>query len=142
MGSHLLVCMILCSPAPGDAIDLKTAAQYFTEAEALSKKDAGKLWGIALHGPMIFVDPGSRMAVANQADGEGRLTAKGPVFVGEIPPDVPTANTAARWAGVEWTMINWPLPLGAPDRARLMAHELYHRVQDDLGFSGARWARR
>ncbi len=58
----------------------------------------------------------------------------GRVWVGTLPPDVNISNTATSWAGVHWTMIEWsslsPLASG---RARLMAHELFHRIQDGLG---------
>src|SRR5262249_53468844 len=80
-----------------------------------------------------FVDPGSHAVVANQADREGKLKAEGEVFVGLLPVDFPTANTATRWAGVDWTMVQWPLPVATKERARLMLHELFHRVQPPLG---------
>lgn len=119
--------------APEEPMDLQLASQYFMEAQFISNGDNGRLWGLKLYGPMLFVEPDSRMVVANQADNEGRLSQKGTVFIGKLPQDVPTANTATTWAGVKWTMIVWPLPTTFVGRARLMAHELFHRVQDDLG---------
>ena len=118
-------------------IDPERAARYFEEAEALSRQDAGRLWGVPLYGPMILVDPGSHEAVANQADAEGRLAKSGKVFMGKLPPDVMVANTSMDWAGVHWTMIAWPLPKDPDDRARLMMHECFHRIQDTLGMEAA-----
>ncbi len=113
--------------------DPATAAMYFAEARALAERDAGRLWGVRLDGPMLFVDPATRRAVANQADTEERLSGNNGVFIGEIDTDVVVANTAVTWAGVHWTMILWPLPSDPARRAELMAHEMFHRVQTTLG---------
>ncbi|HET9529626.1 MAG TPA: hypothetical protein VFQ92_04695, partial [Blastocatellia bacterium] len=119
------------------AIDLSLAEQYFEEARDICRKDNGRLWGVSLDGPLLFADRRTRSIVANQSDREGRLTRKGNVFVGKLPETENIANTATRWAGVEWTMIAWPLPENRQSRARLMAHELFHRVQDEIGLPGA-----
>jgi hypothetical protein len=114
-------------------IDAAVAPRYFAEAAELSRNDGAKLWGVSLAGPMLFVEPRSRSVVANQADAEGKLRPEGEVFVGKLPDEVNIANTATRWAGVKWTMIMWPLPEQRRARLRLMAHELFHRVQDKIG---------
>ena len=119
--------------APPQSIDTKLAEQYFKQAEAICRQDDAKLWGIRLCGPMLLADPRTRMVVANQADGEGILKKVGNVFAGRLPDKQNIANTATSWAGVKWTMIMWPLPSDEAARAGLMFHELFHRVQDDLG---------
>lgn len=119
------------------AIDAALAEQYFQEAHSICDKDGGKLWGVSLYGPMLLVDPATRMIVANQSDQQSRLSKKGSVFVGKLPEEIGVANTAITWAGVKWTMIIWPLPSSQTARARLMAHELYHRIQDDIGLPAA-----
>ena len=123
------------SPAAEQAIDPVLAARYFEEAGVLSRQDNGRLWGVPLYGPMFFVDPETRAVVANQADHEGKLVAKGGLFVGKLPPEVGPANTAIRWAGVEWTMVMWPLPEDRQSRLRLMMHECFHRLQPALGMT-------
>jgi len=115
------------------AIDLELAATYFEEARRLSETDAGKLWGTTLDGPMLFADPQTRRIVSNQVDTEGHLKKEESVFAGTLPDEVNMANTATHWAGVHWTMILWPLPEDKQERLNLMAHELWHRVQDGLG---------
>jgi len=120
-------------PAAEHAIDPDRAGRYFEEAEALSRRDGGRLWGVALYGPMILVDAETHEAVANQADAEGQLAKRGKVFLGKLPSDVMVANTSMDWAGVHWTMIRWPLPDDPDRRARLMMHECFHRIQDKLG---------
>lgn len=119
--------------APAGGPDRALAARYFAEAHALAARDAGRLWGVSLDGPLIFVDAPSRLAVADRADAEGKLARDGAVFVGRIPDEVPVANTAVEWGGVRWTMVLWPLPEDADARARLLAHEIFHRVQEKIG---------
>lgn len=119
----------------GDAgpIDFRLARQYFDEAEALSRRDAGRLWNKPLYGPMMFADHATRTVVADRADRDGNLRQEKDVFVGKLPPDHNIANTAFTWAGVEWTMVVWPPPADPLDRGVLLMHELWHRIQADLG---------
>ena len=125
--------------AQSSPIDTTLASQYFQEAQAVCNRDNGRLWGVSLCAPMLFVDRKTRTVVANQADKEGILTKDGNVFVGQLPAKVNIANTATEWAGVKWTMVIFPLPEDKIRRANLMAHEMWHRVQNDIGFpsSGA-----
>ena len=115
------------------SIDADLAHRYFEEARAICERDGGRLWGVALCGPMLFVDPQTRMVVTNQSDKNGLLTRKGEVFTGRLPDEENCANTAVVWAGVKWTMMVWPLPEDEGDRARLMLHESFHRIQEDIG---------
>ena len=121
--------------AQSSPIDITLASQYFQEATDLCSRDDGKLWGVSLCVPMIFVDRKTRAVVANQTDKEGFLTKNGNIFVGQLPAQVNIANTATEWAGVKWTMIIFPLPEDKVRRANLMAHESWHNVQDGIGFS-------
>jgi hypothetical protein len=117
-------------PAP---IDLTLARRYFAEGQRLAKADDGKLWGKSLAGPMLFVDNRTRFAVASHSDAEGKLKEQAGVFVGLLPQNVGIANTAVQWAGVHWAMIVWPLPDDPRERAVILMHEPFHRVQADLG---------
>ena len=123
--------------AQSSPIDTTLAAQYFQEANALCSRDDGKLWGVSLCAPVLLVDRKTRTIVANQADREGILTKDGNVFVGQLPAKVNIANTATEWAGVKWTMVIFPLPEDKIRRANLMAHEMWHRIQNDIGFPGS-----
>lgn len=117
-----LTMLLLALPVAAQ-IDQQRAAGYFKEAAALCEREAGKLWGVSLCGPMLFVDPASRVIVANQAAPAATL-----------PESMPIANTAVEWEGMRWTMVLWPsVPLDEYARARLMLHELWHRVQPKLG---------
>lgn len=118
-------------------IDLTVAAKAFEEARIASGRDGGALWGKPLYGPLLFVDSETKFAVANQADVDGKLVKQGTVWTGKLPETVSPANTALDWAGVRWTMVMWPLPQAKEARVRLMLHECFHRIQDDLNLPAA-----
>ncbi|MEQ8768563.1 MAG: hypothetical protein RL885_31950 [Planctomycetota bacterium] len=128
-----LLLLSIC-PQEDEGIDLKLASRYLAEGQAIAAADAGRLWGHSLEGPLLFADRCTRQITANQADAEGRLHEKGDLYFGELPIEVNIANTAIHWAGVEWTMVAWPLPPTFAPRQRLLAHEMFHRIQDEIGF--------
>lgn len=114
-------------------IPLDRARLRFELAQELARADGGKLWGISLAGPMLFVDPRTRAVVANQADGAGQLTAQEGVWVGQLPSEIQPANTSLEWSGVRWTMVVWTaLPGSVYESGRLLMHESFHRVQPEL----------
>jgi len=115
----------------------KIAQQCFQEAQRLCEKDAGRLWGVTLYGPILFADPKTRAVIASQADPEGLLTPQDGVFVGTLPPEETIAGTAKDWAGITWVMLPWPLPKEKRERMHFLAHEMFHRVQPKLGLSAA-----
>ena len=115
------------------SIDTKLAAQYFRQLKQTSDRDGGKTWGVALYGPLMFVDARSGNVVANQADVEHKLTPQDGVFVGTLPREINPANTAFDWAGVHWTMVLWPVSEFRQTRERLLLHECFHRLQEKLG---------
>jgi hypothetical protein len=133
----LVVCLltfVVCAAAQTAAtIDTKLAAQYFRQLKQTSDRDGGKTWGVALYGPLLFVDAGSGRVVANQADLEHKLVAQDGVFVGTLPKEMNPANTAFDWAGVHWTMVMWPVSEFRQSRERLLLHECFHRLQEKLG---------
>lgn len=105
-------------------VDQERAAQYFAEAAALCQREAGRLWGVSLCGPMVFADAATRTIATNQP----APSAPRPVILG-------FANAAMDWGGTRWATFVWPMLAAAapPDRARLMLHELFHRIQPQLG---------
>ncbi|MDX1429379.1 MAG: hypothetical protein R3282_03780, partial [Rhodothermales bacterium] len=135
--SLILTAASAAEPVNQTPLTSSTARMVFDEAKAISDADAGELWGVALYGPIVLVEADSRKAVANQPVlGFGNEDG---VFVGVLPEEIGIANTAFDWHGTRWTMLMWPLADDAIMRRRLIAHELWHRVQADIGFpsSGA-----
>lgn len=116
-------------------IDVERAKAFFAEAAALGLAGLD-VWGVELGGPLMFVHMGSRHTVASVPDTLGVLEPRSGVWVGELPAGVGIANTAVEWGGRRWTMLVWPLPYGRLSRGRLLAHEMFHRAQPELGFSG------
>ena len=136
--SCLIATLLVAMPRPARAqgappIPIDSAKAAFTEAKSLCSADDGKLWGVSLCGPIMFVDAPSRSIVANESDGKGVLAPKDGVFAGVMPADQNVANTAVEWQGRRWTRMLWPLPDDERLRATLIMHELFHRIHDRLG---------
>jgi hypothetical protein len=115
------------------ALAAPTPAEALREADAICRGDNGALWGVSLCGPLLLVDPATRLVVANQAGTENQLKGEGDLFVGKLPEQINIANTAIDWAGTKWTMIMLPLPEAKDRRAALLAHEMWHRIQWEIG---------
>jgi hypothetical protein len=111
------------------AIPLAAARGHFAEAAQLCAADGGKLWGVPLCGPMMFVEPASRTVVANRPDAEGMLREHDGLYVGQLPAGETIANTAFTWSGVRWIQLAWPLPEDPGVRAVLLMHESFHGAQ-------------
>lgn len=121
-------------PAAESIITPAAARAAFDQAASLGRQDGGRLWGVELYGPLLFVDPGTRQAVTNMADAEaGLVAASEGVFTGELPAKLCCANTAVTWGGRSWTMVMWPLPEDPDERGSLLVHEMFHRVQEGIG---------
>jgi hypothetical protein len=120
----LFVSSASAAPTPADAL---------READAVCRGDDGALWGISLCGPLLLVDPSTRAVYANQAGANIALKRESDIFVGKLPEQRNIANYAVDWAGTKWTMIMLPLPEEKERRAALMAHEMWHRIQGEIG---------
>src|SRR5262249_40568314 len=55
-----------------------------------------------------------------------------------LPKSIAIANTSVEWGGKRWTMVMLPLPESDYDRRVLLVHELFHRIQKDLGLVAGR----
>ena len=114
-------------------IDLALARQYFEGLRQTSDIDAGRTWGVSLYGPIFFVDPSSRVVVANRPDPQTVLKPNDGIWIGTFPDNLNVANTAIDWLGVRWTMVMWPVNDYRQPRERLLVHECFHRIQGGLG---------
>jgi hypothetical protein len=131
------------APASFAAPDPAGAKGLFDRAQSICQRDGGRLWGRSICGPMLVVDPADRAVVANVADPGGALVSSGGLFTGALPPSVVLANTPVDWSGARWTELLWPLQTkgvaeGVPGDAWVdveLAHELFHRIQSDVGFT-------
>ena len=96
---------------PNQPIPHNLAAQFFEEINQIFDEDGGQLWGFYLHAPIIFVDPDTRAAVANQPDPEGILDKQGDVYVGLFPESLQVFDAVVTYdyfGGVLWVVVPWP----------------------------------
>lgn len=107
----------------GAQVDQVRAQEYFKEAAALCQREGSRLWGVSLCGPIVIADPKT-----------------GTIATSQTPPDAPRpaalgfANAAMNWGGTRWTTLIWQMiPADERDRGILLTHELFHRVQPELG---------
>ena len=139
MPMRFAVLMFTCAVAPAapsatSPIDVAQAKAAFAEAEAMSDREGGRLWGKKLYGGLFFVDPETRAVVANEPDSEGVLHAANGVYLGTLPQEIIVSNAPTEWQGKRWTMLMWPtVPTDTIDRRIAFAHELFHRIQPGLG---------
>src|SRR5688572_6624122 len=113
----------LVNPAAAQ-VDQERAEAYFKEAAAICQRDGGRLWGVSLCGPMVFADARTRTLATNQ-----------PRPTGELPRNLGFGNAPIDWGGIRWAAYMWDFTTSLPDRVRgeFMLHELFHRIQPELG---------
>jgi hypothetical protein len=124
--SVILVCILggLAVPA-ATQVDQQRAEAYFKEAATICQRDGGRLWGVSLCGPMVFADARTRTLATNQ-----------PRPTGELPRTLGFANAPVEWGGSRWAAYMWDFTTSLPTprvRREFMLHELFHRIQPDLG---------
>src|SRR6478672_5309365 len=113
------------APAADAQVNPELARRYFEEATKLCERDAGRLWGVSLCGPMVIVDQATGTRATSQPEPEGPL----PRFPG-------FADGPVSWGGLWW--FSFPLYMlpenDADVRQQVMLHGLFHRIQPELGF--------
>ena len=64
----LFLLVLLGAATVADAqVQPQVAKQYFEEATKLCERDAGRLWGVSLCGPMVIVDPATGTRATSQS---------------------------------------------------------------------------
>lgn len=117
----------------GQEIDIKAVEEIFEEYEDICQYDNGNLWGISLHGPLMFVERASRTIIANTADKNGGFMRINGVYQGKLPENQSIANTTFNWKGTQWTMVMLPFNSDYNLRNQLIFHESFHSIQIKLG---------
>ncbi|MDR0661144.1 MAG: hypothetical protein LBG19_10190 [Prevotellaceae bacterium] len=116
---------------------VEKAAEYFKEVKAICDRDNGKLWGMSMWVPTLFIDYGTRHLVANEQDINDAFVRKGDVYTGKFPEDKIIANSTTNLKGKSWVMVIAPLPHDSYIRNQLVIHEMFHYIQDKLGLTPA-----
>jgi len=121
-----LLALLGAATAADGQVQPQLAQRWFEEAAKLCERDAGRLWGVSLCGPMVIVDQATGTRATSQPEPEGQP----PRFPGFV--DGPVS-----WGGSRW--FSWPLYMLADKpadvRQRMMLHGLFHRIQPELGFT-------
>jgi hypothetical protein len=122
----LLLVVLLGGATAADAqVQPQLARQYFEEATKLCERDAGRLWGVSLCGPMVIFDPATGTRATSQPEPEGPT----PRFLG-------FADGPVSWGGMRWFSFPLYMLAGTDTDARqqIMLHGLFHRIQPELPF--------
>ncbi len=134
-----LAAMLWTGAMAHDAGPEQIASELFREFSVQSALHAD-LWGRDLYGPMLLIDPQTGQMWANHPYEGSTPTTRSNVYTGPLPPEIPIANTAVKWNGIEWAVIIMSALTSledAADRVSLMAHESFHVVQPALGFTSS-----
>ncbi|HET9220507.1 MAG TPA: hypothetical protein VFR18_26250 [Terriglobia bacterium] len=123
----LFLLVLLGGATAADAqVQPQLARQYFEEVTKLCERDAGRLWGVSLCGPMLIFDQATGTRATSQPEPEGQP----PRFGG-------FADGPVSWGGLRW--FAWPLFMlpenSAEARQQIMLHGLFHRIQPELGLT-------
>src|SRR5262245_22974513 len=121
----LLPLLLLCGATVAAAqVQPEIARRYFEQVTQLCERDAGRIWGVSLCGPMVIFDQRTGTRATSQPEPEGPL----PRFPG-------FADGPVSWGGVRW--FAFPLSMlpaeDADARQQILLHGLFHRVQPELG---------
>ena len=112
------------NPVTGQ-VDQQRAEAYFKEAAEICQRDGGRLWGVSLCGPIVIADARTgTIATSQQPPAADR------------PRTFGLANAPVEWGGSRWVSLVWDFTTSLPDastRGELMLHELFHRIQPQLG---------
>ena len=136
----ITIFLLSCNSTTNNAVeisksDLKKYEEVFKDLKEYLYKEDGELWNHQLYGSLFFVDKNNRIIIANEKDNKGILSKRGEVYVGILPKEINIANTAFDWNGKIWTMVMLPLPKNYNERLNLLTHELFHRIQPEVGFA-------
>jgi len=115
-------------------VEEKSIVQTFSDVDSLLKMDNGRFWGKGLYGPIIFVEPETRMFYSNENNSVNEFEKIGSIYKDSLPTDINIANTAINWNDKRWSMVMLSLPKDQISRNNLVIHELFHRLQPTIGF--------
>ncbi len=131
----IVACTSSSEPQAKEENKYQSFAKTFQEIDQILDKDNGKFWNHSLKGPMLLVDPESREIITNHNNKAGEFKPVDGVYISTLPEEMNIANTALNWNGERWTMLMLPLPTAEKARNNLLIHELFHRIQPQIGFA-------
>jgi hypothetical protein len=108
--------------------------QTFSSVDSLLRIDNGKFWNHQIYGPILFINPITREFIANENNSSNEFIKTSNVYFDTLPNNINVANTALNWGNKRWSMVMLPLPTDRVSRNNLVIHELFHRIQPEIGF--------
>jgi hypothetical protein len=124
-GLFLIVLLLGAAAAAEAQVQPDLAKRYFEEATKLCERDAGRLWGVSLCGPMVIFDQATGTRATSQPEPDGPLP-RFPAYA-----DGPVSWGGSRWFAFPLRML---AQMDAAARQQNMLHGLFHRIQPELGF--------
>src|SRR5919107_1626676 len=116
LNALFLVALLGAATAAEAQVTPELAKRYFEEAQKLCERDAGRLWGISLCGPLVIYDPASGTRATNQPEPEG-----------PVPRLSAFADGPVEWGGLRWFAIPlYILPEDAEKRQQSWGHPQFH----------------
>lgn len=129
----LLLAPTLSQATPPTQAEIAKAKSVFADAQDISTREGGRLWGMPLYGRMLLVIPDTRAVIANLPDPRHLLHPEDGVYVGKLPENVILSDAPTEWEGACWTQLRLPaIPPRAMMRAITLAHEMFHCIQPKL----------
>src|SRR5689334_19529437 len=113
LDAPFLLLLLSAATAAEAQVRPELARRYFEEATTLCERDAGRLWGVSLCGPMVIVDQATGTRATSRPEPEGP------------PPRLQgLVDGPVSWGGVRWFSFPlWMLPEKDADaRQQVMLH--------------------
>ncbi|MEA4905374.1 MAG: hypothetical protein VB098_05420 [Petrimonas sp.] len=134
-----IVCIVLISfsisvaGAQNPVINTDSIPYYFNQVKQATRENI-KIWDKDIYGPIMFVNPDTRVVYCNEPDKDSALVAKDGYYTGTLPKEISFQNTSLDWNGKTWATVVLPLPANKYQRIDLITHELFHSAQLSLGY--------
>lgn len=110
------------------------AKRTFSDIDSILKIEDSKFWNTPLYGPILLVNPKTRVFFSNENNTTKKFKQINSIFSDTLPQNINIANTAIHWDNKRWSMVTLPLPKDKTSRNNLVLHELFHRIQPEIGF--------
>lgn len=134
VGTALFCFFIPSIEAQLPKINTDSIPVYFNQVKDATREHA-KLWDKDIYGPILFVDPDTRVLYANEPDNDNALVEENGYYTGVLPKEISLQNTSLEWNGKTWAVVMLPLSGNKNQRVDLITHELFHSAQPSLDFN-------
>jgi hypothetical protein len=116
----LLYVLTAFPPSAIAQVDQQRAQEFFREAQAVCKRDDGRLWGVSICMPLVIGDARTQTFATSQPP----PNAPRPKLIGIL-------NGPIQWGDTAWAALTWETVANEPPQVRssMFLHESFHIVQ-------------